>query len=61
MRGQDDWSPEERDALQFNSGLKLIDYIEHGGAHEKADAMEILIWPNVMPEALRSLVPVASA
>jgi hypothetical protein len=56
LRGQDDWTPEERDALQFTSGLKLIDYIEHGGAHEKPDAMEILVCPT-----MRTLAPAASA
>jgi hypothetical protein len=44
LRGHDEWTPEEREALQFTSGLKLIDYIEHGGAHERADAMEIIVW-----------------
>ena len=52
LRGQDDWTPEERDALQFSSGLKLIDYLEHGGAHEKAEVMEILIWPAILQSPL---------
>jgi hypothetical protein len=59
LRGQDDWTPEERDALQFSSGLKLIDYLEHGGAHEKPDVMEIVVWPNILPHPLHnSLVPI---
>ena len=58
LRGQDDWTREERDALQFSSGLKLIDYLEHGGAHEKPDAMEILIWPVLVQSSLsHPLVP----
>jgi hypothetical protein len=61
LRGQDDWTPEERDAIQFSSGLKLIDYLEHGGAHEKPDVMEILIWPAVLQNSLsQPLVPLAS-
>lgn len=52
LRGQDDWTPEEREALQFPSGLKLVDYLEHGGAHEKADSMEVLIWPPLAAAAV---------
>jgi hypothetical protein len=44
--GQDDWTAEEADALQFSSGLKLIDYIERGGAHERPEAMEIVVCPD---------------
>ena len=62
LRGLDDWTPEECDALQFRSGLKLIDYIEHGGAHEKPDAMEILVWPAMLQNPLiPPLIPLASA
>jgi len=62
LRGQDDWTAEERDALQFSSGLKLIDYIEHGGVHENPEAMEILICPSVFQKELNhNFVPIASA
>lgn len=59
LRGQDDWTPEETDALQFSSGLKLIDYLEHGGAHEKPDVMEILVPHSAALSA--SILPMASA
>ena len=49
LRGHDDWTAEQREALQFNSGLKLVDYLEHGGVHEKADAMEIVVLPAFGP------------
>ena len=46
LRGHHDWTAEQREALQFNSGLKLVNYVEHGGVHEKAEAMEIVILPS---------------
>ncbi|HTG44336.1 MAG TPA: hypothetical protein VK633_07370 [Verrucomicrobiae bacterium] len=43
LRGQDDWTPQEEAALQFPTGLKLVDYVEHGGVHEKAEVVEIVV------------------
>jgi hypothetical protein len=51
--GHDDWTPEERDALQFSSGLKLVDFVEHD-AHVKQDAIEVLILPGLATDAPRA-------
>ena len=32
-------------APQFNPGLKLVDYVEHGGIHETPEAVEVVIVP----------------
>jgi hypothetical protein len=38
------WTPELDNAMQFNSGLRLVDYLEHsGGVHEKPDQIEVII------------------
>jgi len=48
LRGPDQWTSEQRDALQFSSGLKLVDYLERGGIHENADAVEIVVCASLM-------------
>jgi hypothetical protein len=45
LQGQGLWTNHLDSALQFNSGLKLVDYIEHGGIHETPEGVEIVILP----------------
>jgi hypothetical protein len=41
------WTPEQNNAMRFNSGLRLVDYVEHsGGIHEKPDQIEVIILPS---------------
>jgi hypothetical protein len=38
------WTSQLECAMQFNSGLRLVDYVEHdGGVHEKAEQIEIVV------------------
>ena len=54
LRGQDDWSAEEGDALQFSSGLKLVDYVEHGGVRDKLDNVEVVVLPQFILDPSRN-------
>lgn len=40
--------------MHFNSGLRLVDYIEHGGVHDKLDCIEVVVIP---PHSAVTLVP----
>ena len=44
LQGHCVWTTDPSVAMQFTSGLKLVDYIEHGGVREKAEQIEIIIW-----------------
>lgn len=37
------WTRELETAMRFNSGLRLVDYVEHGGTHEKPEQIEIIV------------------
>jgi hypothetical protein len=46
LQGQGQWAHHLDAALQFNSGLKLVDYLEHGGMRESPESVEIIITPG---------------
>ena len=46
LRAHDSWTNQIDGALCFNSGLRLVDYVEHGGVREKPERIEILVLPN---------------
>jgi hypothetical protein len=43
LQGHGEWTNQPASALQFNSGLKLVDYLERGGVREKSDQLEIVV------------------
>jgi hypothetical protein len=45
LEGRDQWTSHLEHALQFNSGLKLVSYIERGNVHESQDSLEVLTLP----------------
>jgi hypothetical protein len=55
LEGRDQWTSHLESALQFNSGLKLVSYIEHGNVHESQDSLEILAVPAVPQSALTAV------
>jgi hypothetical protein len=47
LQAQGAWTAELNNAMQFNSGLRLVDYVEHsGGVHEKPEQIEVIIVSN---------------
>lgn len=44
LRAHGVWTHELESAMQFNSGLKLVDYLEHGGVKEKPDQIEVVVF-----------------
>jgi hypothetical protein len=43
LEGRDQWTTHLESALQFNSGLKVVSYVEqNGNVHESQDALEVL-------------------
>ena len=41
------WTPELNNAMRFNSGLRLVDYVEYsGGVREKPDQIEVIVLPS---------------
>ena len=45
LQSHDSWTNHLDHAMQFNSGLRLVDYIEHGGVTEESDHLEVLVIP----------------
>lgn len=39
------WTNQVESALRFNSGLRLVNYVERGGMRENQEQIEILIVP----------------
>jgi hypothetical protein len=46
LRSHGQWTHHLDSALQFNSGLKLIDYLQRGAFREKPESLEIIIVPG---------------
>lgn len=44
------WTPQLDGAMRFNSGLRLVDYVEQGGADEQPERIEVLIVPALREE-----------
>ena len=42
LKGQNEWTPQLEAALQFDSGLKLVRYLEWNSVREKQDALEVI-------------------
>jgi hypothetical protein len=40
------WTNQLESALRFNSGLRLVHYVERGGVEEKPEQLEVVIVPN---------------
>ena len=55
LQGSNQWTSQMDYALQFSSGMKLVDYIERSGVHERADAMEIIVCNQSTPAVQSSL------
>ena len=45
LQGHDLWTPELDGAMRFNSGLRLVDYVEHGGVHTGLEQIEVIVIP----------------
>ena len=54
LQAHDSWTNHLESAMHFNSGLRLVDYIEHGGVHDKLDCIEVVVIP---PHSAETLVP----
>jgi len=39
------WTNQAESALRFNSGLRLVNYVERGGMRENPEQLEVLIVP----------------
>ena len=39
------WTNELDSALRFNSGLRLVHYVERGGVRESPEQLEVLVVP----------------
>jgi hypothetical protein len=39
------WTNQLESALRFNSGLRLVHYVERGGVRENTEQIEVLIVP----------------
>jgi hypothetical protein len=57
LQGHDQWTTHLGSALQFNSGMKLVHYIERGGLRVTADTLEILVIPGQTPAPSGSISP----
>ena len=45
LQGRGQWTGNLENALQFNTGLSLVSYIDSGGARDGADTLEVLALP----------------
>jgi hypothetical protein len=46
LQGQGAWTPQLDSAMQFNSGRRLLDYLQdRSGVHEKEEGLEIVVLP----------------
>lgn len=43
LQGKGQWTPRVDAALQFNSGLKLVEFLERGEPREKPESLEIVV------------------
>jgi hypothetical protein len=46
LKGPGEWTNQLDAALQFNSGLKLITYLERTGIRERPEALEVITLPR---------------
>jgi hypothetical protein len=49
------WTTHLDEAMRFNSGLRLVDYVEDGGVSEKLESIEILVIPPAQGRMLPGL------
>lgn len=52
LQAHDSWTKQLESAMHFHSGLRLVDYIEHGGVHGKLDRIEVIVIPSHSAETL---------
>jgi hypothetical protein len=45
LQGRDEWTNHLESALQFNSGLNLVKFVE-GGVHEPQERLEVVMLPT---------------
>lgn len=48
LQGRDTWTNHLENALQFNTGLKLVNYVQSGNVHETEDLLEVIATPAAM-------------
>jgi len=47
LQGQGAWTPQLESAMHFNSGRRLLDYLQdRSGVHEKEEGLEIVVLPS---------------
>jgi hypothetical protein len=52
LQSHECWTNELKSAMQFNSGLRLVDYVEREGARENPEQLEVLVVPPPSTSAL---------
>jgi len=57
LQGHCAWTSHLDSAMQFNSGLRLLDYLQdQAGIREKEERLEILVLPPPQPSATASSI-----
>jgi hypothetical protein len=49
LKGRGEWTNQQGAALQFNTGLRLVDYLERQNLRAQSDALEVMVYPGARP------------